>query len=50
VVREYLDLAIIDQITWHRVQTKFERRKHAEGRAEVMRANQRTHLLSGLLK
>ncbi|HEU0037101.1 MAG TPA: recombinase family protein [Kofleriaceae bacterium] len=50
VVREYLDLAIIDQITWHRVQAKFERRKQGEGRGEIMRANQRTYMLSGLLR
>src|SRR5438270_4613073 len=50
VVREYLELAIIDQITWRRVQAKFERRKHGEGRGEIMRANQRTYLLSGLLR
>ncbi|HEX4354402.1 MAG TPA: recombinase family protein, partial [Polyangiales bacterium] len=50
VVREYLELAIIDQITWHRVQTKFERRKQGGNRGEVMRANQHTYLLSGLLR
>ena len=50
VVREYLDLAIIDQITWHRVQTKFERRRQGEDRGAVLRHNQRTYLLSGLLK
>lgn len=50
VVREYLELAIIEQITWRRVQAKFERRKHGEGRGEIMRGNQRTYLLSGLLR
>ena len=50
VVREYLDLAIIDKTTWDRVQAKFNDRKHHGTHGDAMRSGQRTYLLSGLLR
>lgn len=48
VVREMPELAIIDDLTWARVQSRMTKRKHGEER--TTRKGQRTYLVSGMLR